>query len=261
MTAIEKLHQATERNKSLLCVGLDVDISKFPDGISRDMDGIVEFNRQIIEATSDLVNSYKLNFAFYEQYGIEGLEAMKRSIQLIPNNILIIGDAKRGDIGNTSKAYAKAVFETFGCDAITVAPYMGKDSVLPFLEYKDKLTFVLCLTSNPGSEDFEKQNIGDQTLYELVMKRSLEWGSENIGFVTGATHPSEIEKLRRINDKVPFLIPGIGAQGGDLKATLKANGNSPACINASRAVIYASSESNFAEVARKVAENYVAEMK
>ncbi len=257
MNAFEKLITASERNKTLLCVGLDTDIDKVPIKFQYGLKGILDFNIEIIEATKDLVNSYKLNFAFYEQYGIEGMEILKKTIDHIPNNILKIADAKRGDIGNTSKSYAKAAFEAFSCDAITVSPYMGEDSVKPFLDFKDKLTFILCLTSNQGSNDFQRIESSGKSLYKSVVEKTMTWGNkEQVGYVVGATHPNELEELREIAKENPFLIPGIGAQGGDLEATLKANKNAPAIINASRAVIYASSELDFAEKAREKAIEY-----
>ncbi|MCX6146671.1 MAG: orotidine-5'-phosphate decarboxylase [Candidatus Kapabacteria bacterium] len=257
MNAFEKLITASEKNKTLLCVGLDTDIDKIPSQFKGSLNGILDFNKAIIDATSDLVNSYKLNFAFYEQYGIEGMEILKKTIEHIPNHILKIADAKRGDIGNTSRSYAKAAFEAFACDAITVSPYMGEDSIKPFLEYKDKLTFVLCLTSNEGSNDFQRLSSNGKSLYISVMEKTMKWGSkEQVGYVVGATHPNDLKELREIAPENPFLIPGIGAQGGDLEATLKANNNAPAMINASRAVIYASSGLDFAEKARQKAIEY-----
>lgn len=257
MNAFDKLINSTEKNKTLLCVGLDTDIDKIPIQFQNGLEGILDFNKAIIEATSDLVNSYKLNFAFYEQYGIEGMMILKKTIEHIPNNILKIADAKRGDIGNTSKSYAKAAFEAFGCDAITVSPYMGEDSIKPFLEYKDKMTFILCLTSNQGSNDFQRLEFNGKPLYKSVLEKTILWGSkEQVGYVVGATHPNELMGIREIAQENPLLIPGIGAQGGDLEATLKANQNAPAMINASRAVIYASSGLDFAEKAREKALEY-----
>lgn len=252
MTAFEKLKNAEENNNSLVCVGLDIVAEKMPSHIDRTIEGMLLFNREIIEATSDLVSSYKLNFAFYEQYGVEGYELLKNTIDSIPNNIHIIADAKRGDIGNTSNAYAVSVFEYFKCDSITVSPYMGHDSVAPFLEHKDKMVFLLCLTSNSGSNDFEKQKIGDDYLYEVVLEKSMKWSdAERLGFVVGATHP---EELKNIREKAPlsyFLIPGVGAQGGNPDEVMAANGDGPAIINSSRAILYAGgNEQKFADYSR-----------
>lgn len=257
MTAFEKLQSATQRNKTLLCVGLDTDIAKLPEGIEKSTKGMLDFNIQIIEATKDIVNSYKMNFAFYEQFGIEGWEVLKKTFEAIPNDILTIADAKRGDIGNTSKAYAKSCFEYFGADSVTVAPYMGVDSVAPFLDFEDKLVFLLGLTSNPSSNDFQRLESNGKAIYKHVFETAAKWAKpEQLGFVVGATHPDEMTELREITPNNPFLIPGIGAQGGDLAATLKANGGAAAMINSSRAVLYASSGKDFTEKAREVAMSY-----
>ncbi|TNE35000.1 orotidine-5'-phosphate decarboxylase, partial [bacterium] len=235
MTSIEKLQYAEQENNSILCVGLDIVAEKMPDHLERSIEGMIQFNQEIINATNDLIASYKINFAFYEQYGVRGFELLQKTIDYIPNNIHIIADAKRGDIGNTSKAYAKSVFEEFKCDSITVNPYMGEDSVVPFLEYRDKMVFLLCLTSNSGSLDFEKLNFEGKKLYQKVLETSMKWGSkENLGYVVGATHPSELEEIRNKAKESYFLIPGIGAQGGNPEQVLTANQNGPAIINSSR---------------------------
>jgi len=189
--------------------------------------------------------SYKINFAFYEQYGFRGFEVIEKTLSAIPSDIFTIADAKRGDIGNTSNAYAKSVFTHLNFDSITVSPYMGVDSISPFLEFSDKITFLLCLTSNPGSADFQRLKINDSEtneemfLYQYVMKKySNIFDNSSIGFVVGATHPNDLAELRKINSESVFLIPGIGAQGGDLENTLKANSKSPCLINVSRGIIY-----------------------
>lgn len=257
MQAFQKLQEATARNNSVLCVGLDTELSKLPGHFPREKESIIRFNEEIISATKDCVNSYKINFAFYEQYGRHAFGLIERTIAAIPKDIMIIADAKRGDIGNTSRAYANAVFNELKCDSVTVSPYMGGDSVKPFLEYEEKMVFLLCLTSNPGSRDFEYLNSGGMPLYKHVMKRSMEWADEKrLGYVVGATHPSELAELREMAGGHAFLIPGIGAQGGDAEATLKANGAAPALVNLSRAVIYASPEKDFAEKARETALSY-----
>lgn len=255
MTSIEKLQFAEQKNNSILCVGLDIVAEKMPDHLERSIEGMLQFNQEIINATKDLVTSYKINFAFYEQYGVRGFELLQKTIDYIPNNIHVIADAKRGDIGNTSKAYAKSVFEEFKCDSITVNPYMGEDSVVPFLEYRDKMVFLLCLTSNSGSHDFEKLNFEGKKLYQKVLETSMKWGSkENLGYVVGATHPSELEGIRNKAPNSYFLIPGIGAQGGNPEQVLTANQNGPAIINSSRGIIYAGGNNkNYAEYARNEA--------
>lgn len=254
MNAYDKLKQLEQENNSILCVGLDVDIDKMPTPIEKSIEGILKFNQEIIDSTKDLVSSYKVNFAFYEQYGIRGFELLKKTINSIPKNIHIIADAKRGDIGNTSRAYAKAVFDEFECDSITVSPYMGEDSVKPFLEYKNKMVFLLCLTSNSGASDFEKQVIEGKPLYEIVMEKSLGWNeNSNLAYVVGATQPDELKRLRQITTNSYFLIPGIGAQGGDVQEVMKSNDGGNAIINSSRSIIYASRNNDFAEKVRQAA--------
>ncbi len=257
MNFIEKLLFATRQNDSLVCVGLDPDPKLMPDGVS-----IIDFNRAIIDATTDLVCAYKLNFAFYEVLGAEGFDILKRTVDYIPDNIPTIGDAKRGDIGNTAEVYARAIFTQFGFDASTVNPYLGFDSIEPFIHYEDRGVFILCRTSNPGSADF--QNLSCQmeeqssTLFELVAARASQWNRYgNIGLVVGATYPRELKPIRENHPDMPLLIPGIGAQGGDLeKAVLygtDTNGEK-AIINSSRQIIFASSGKDFARAARKAAE-------
>jgi orotidine-5'-phosphate decarboxylase len=253
MTFIEKLFAASEKNRSWLCVGLDPDPGQMP-GI-----GILEFNTAIIDATADLVCAYKPNLAFYEALGPEGLDILKKTIEHIPSNIPVIGDGKRGDIGNTAKAYARSLFQSLGVDAATVNPYLGTDSIEPFTEYKDKGVFILCRTSNPGAVDF--QNVTDaqgRHLYELVAMKAVEWNRYgNIGLVVGATYPDELKTVRALCPSMPLLIPGIGTQGGDLAVTIRSgidtNGRN-AIINVSRQVIYASKGGDFAEAARVSAE-------
>lgn len=256
MTSFEKYLNIKHQNNSILCVGLDPVLDKLPNVFPRKIKSIGEFCKDIIDATKDNVTGYKLNFAFFEQYGVEGYKILKDLFDFIPDNLLKIADAKRADIGNTSKAYAKSVFDYFKADAITVNPYMGKDSIEPFLDYKDRLVFLLALTSNPGSQNFQKLTLEKKPLYQIVIQESLKWESENIiGFVVGATHPSEMELIRELAPKNIFLIPGIGAQGGDIEATIKANKSGPAIINISRSVIFSSSGPDFAESAlRKVIE-------
>lgn len=249
---VDKLLSASRKNKSLLCVGLDPDPSLMPKIT------ISQFNKAIIEATSDLVCAYKPNLAFYEALGMEGLKALQETIEFIPGHIPIIGDAKRGDIGNTAKAYARGLFESFGFDAATVNPYLGFDSIEPFLKYENKGVFILCRTSNPGAMDF--QNFADASgrhLYEKVAQKASEWNIHgNIGLVVGATYPQELKEIRKLCPEMPLLIPGVGAQGGDLALAVKdgvdAHGEK-AIINASRQVLYASTGKDFAEAAQRAA--------
>jgi len=249
---IEKLSKAAHKNKSLLCVGLDPDPELLPKNT-----GIFEFNKAIIDATSHLVCAYKLNLAFYEAVD-DGLDALKRTIKYIPDKIPVIGDAKRGDIGNTAKAYAQAIFATLRCDATTVNPYLGFDSVEPFIEYKDRGVFILCRTSNAGALDFQSLRCEaepeDRPLFELVALKAKEWNKyDNIGLVVGATYPEELKLIRQTHPDMPLLIPGIGAQGGDLAAAVRygtdAQGEK-AIINSSRQIIYASKGKDFAQASQ-----------
>ena len=262
------------RNKnSYLCVGLDTDLSKIPAHLRNRPDAIVAFNQQIIDATKDLCVSYKINTAFYEAMGVKGWEAMEATVNYIPSTHLKIADAKRGDIGNTSSQYAKAFFETLAFDAITVAPYMGEDSIRPFLEYENKWTIVLGLTSNKGAADFELLKVydqssdsrsGDHYLYEKVITTIAGWGNtNNLMFVTGATQAAELAAIRKIIPDHFLLVPGVGFQGGSLdEVSLHGmNNDIGLLVNASRAIIYAGAEENFTEEAKVIATQYQAEMK
>ena len=253
---VDKLHRASEANQSLLCVGLDPDPRLMP------IDDIFEFNRAIIDATHDLVCCYKPNMAFYEALGPPGLETLRRTLEHIPDDIPVIGDAKRGDIGNTAKAYAASLFEYYGFDAVTANPYLGSDSLAPFLAYADKGVFVLCRNSNPGAADFQLLSVsrddGEQRpLYMEVAARCNDWNvSGNVGLVVGATYPDELRQVRRQCPDLPILLPGIGAQGGDLRASvvngLDSNG-AGLIIASSRQVLYASKGNDFAQRARDAA--------
>jgi len=254
MNFIEKLTTAARKNDSLLCVGLDPDPELMPGGIR-----VPEFNQKIIDATSDLVCAYKLNLAFYEALGDEGINALKQTIARIPDDIPVIGDAKRGDIGNTAKAYARAVFDVMEFDAATVNPYLGFDSVEPFIRYADKGVFILCRTSNSGAIDFQslrcETESGYRSLFEIVAMKASQWNTHgNIGLVIGATYPEELGLIRQSHPDMPILIPGVGAQGGDLASAVRygvdAQGEK-AIINSSRQIIYASRESDFAQAARR----------
>ncbi len=256
MNFIEKLIAASRKNKSLLCVGLDPDPGLMPEKV-----GVLEFNRAIIDATADLVCAYKLNLAFYEALDDEGLDALKRTIKYIPDDIPVIGDAKRGDIGNTARAYAKAIFDNLTFDATTVNPYLGFDSVEPFIQYRDKGVFILCRTSNVSAVDLQslrcEAESGYRPLFEIVALKASQWNKHgNIGLVVGATYPEELRLIRQIYPDMPILIPGIGAQGGDLASAVRygVNGQGEkAIINSSRQIIYASREGDFAEAARRAA--------
>lgn len=241
--------------KSYLCVGLDTDPSRLPKHLLDYPDPIFEFNKQIIEATHDLCIGYKPNLAFYEALGSKGLASLEKTMELIPKEQFTIADAKRGDIGNTSRLYAKAFFEQLDFDAITVAPYMGVDSVEPFLGFKDKWVILLALTSNRGHQDFQltNQETNSLPLYEKVMRKAQEWGTpEQIMFVVGATHPEKFKEIREIAPDNFYLVPGVGAQGGDLQK-LSTYGLNDLCgliVNSSRGIIYASDGEDFAEQAR-----------
>lgn len=239
MTFLEKHTLRQQLTNNQLCVGIDPDLSKIPEYYHNQSNPITAFAHDVIEATSHIATSYKLNFAFFEQYGKLGYEALEETVASIPKDIITIADAKRGDIGNTSKAYAEAVFSQLNFDAITVSPYMGRDSIEPFLAYESKAVFVLALTSNEGSFDFQRKFVDGKKLYEVVIERCMGYEQKGtLGFVVGATHPSELAGIRASIPTVPFLIPGIGAQGGDAKETMDSNNGGPAFFNVSRAILY-----------------------
>jgi len=256
MTFLDKLLGASRNCKSLLCVGLDPDPKLMPHRLS-----VFEFNRDIIDATSDLVCAYKPNLAFYEALGLQGLKALEKTIAHIPEGIPIIGDAKRGDIASSSQAYARALFDTFAFDAATVNPYLGHDSIAPFIAYANKGVFILCKTSNAGSADFQESLYCEpasatnaRPLFELVAVKAREWNTQgNIGLVVGATYPEQLRRVRELCPELPLLIPGIGSQGGDLALVVKygvdADGDK-AIINCSRQILYASKQRDFAQAAR-----------
>ncbi|MBU0630763.1 MAG: orotidine-5'-phosphate decarboxylase [Candidatus Margulisbacteria bacterium] len=243
MKFVDQLDQAAKENSSLLCVGLDLDLSKLPPSIIRSEDPLFIFNKSIIDATRDLVCAYKPNSAFYEMYGLSGLNALLKTIDYIhAAGLPVILDAKRGDVGHSSSAYAKAAFEVYKADSVTVSPYMGYDSIQPFIEYQEKGVFILCLTSNAGFRDF--QNSGNkEPLYKSVARHAKEWNHyDNCGLVVGATKAEELKEIREIAGDMPILIPGVGAQGGDLAAAVKFGVNKQgmrAVINASRSILYA----------------------
>ncbi|HEX4374517.1 MAG TPA: orotidine-5'-phosphate decarboxylase [Puia sp.] len=249
--------------KSYLCVGLDTDITKIPKHLLSYTDPVFEFNKKIIDATKNFCVGYKINTAFYEALGLMGWEALEKTVDYIPSSHFKIADAKRGDIGNTSAQYAKAFFETLNFDAITVAPYMGEDSIRPFLEYENKWTIVLGLTSNAGAKDFELQKTGEEYLYEKVIATISRWGTtENTMFVIGATQASQFEKIRQLIPDHFYLVPGVGAQGGSLKdiSEKAMNKDCGILVNVSRDIIYASDKEDFPEKAATKAEQYQKEM-
>ena len=251
----EKWNQAISKNNSLVCVGLDTDPAQLPASVRAKADPVLYFNQQIIDATCDLVSCYKPNFAFYSALGADGFATLQRTLDHIPEDIPVLIDAKVGDIGNVAAQYARAFYEVLGCDALTVTPYMGADCIAPFTAYKDRTTFIVCLTSNPGADDFQKNHLGDQPLYERVIAKAHEWNAaNNIGLVVGATQPAGLAHVRALAPDMPLLIPGIGAQGGDIAAAVK-NGcdarGAGILINSSRGILYASQDSDFAAAARQ----------
>ncbi len=257
------LIEQIQRKQSYLCVGLDTDFEKIPTHLQSHPDAIFEFNKQIIDATQDLCVAYKINTAFYEVLGAKGWDIMERTVNYIPKTHFTIADAKRGDIGNTSTQYAKAFFNTLQFDSVTVAPYMGEDSVQPFLQFENKWAIVLGLTSNTGSQDFEQQKIGDQFLYEKVLTDVSSWGTpNNLMFVIGATKASGLADIRKIIPEHFLLVPGVGFQGGSLEEVSQygLNKDCGLLVNASRAIIYASDKEYFAAAARAVAAQYQSEM-
>ena len=254
----QELYDQIKAKQSFLCVGLDTDPNKIPPHLLDEEDPIFAFNKAIIDATKDLCVAYKPNTAFYEALGPEGMISLKKTLDYIPDNILTIADAKRGDIGNTSRLYAKAFFEHYNADAITVAPYMGSDSVQPFLEYEGKWVIILGLTSNKGSEDFQHLKVdNERPLYESVIKTCQTYGSaDQIMFVIGATQTDYIKHIRSIAPDHFFLVPGVGAQGGSLEGVCENGMNDKVglLINSSRGIIYKSNGIDFAEAARASAQ-------
>ncbi|MBX3254589.1 MAG: orotidine-5'-phosphate decarboxylase [Chitinophagaceae bacterium] len=260
---IQALTQSIRQKKSYLCVGLDSDITKIPKHLLSSADPVFEFNKQVIDATLDFCVSYKINTAFYESRGLKGWESLEKTIRYIPATHFTIADAKRGDIGNTSSQYAKAFFEELNFDAVTVAPYMGADSIQPFLEYGNKCTIVLGLTSNPGAKDFELLPAGNERLYEKVLRTVSNWGTpDNLMFVIGATRAEEFTNIRRILPDHYFLVPGVGFQGGSLKdiSEKAMNSNVGILVNVSRAIIFAGEKEDFAAEAATIASQYHQEM-
>jgi orotidine-5'-phosphate decarboxylase len=260
----EQLVAEIKRKKSFLCVGLDTDPNKLPKHLLELEDPVFEFNKAIIDATKDYCVAYKPNIAFYESMGEKGWESLRKTLAYIPENIFTIADAKRGDIGNTSSLYARAFFENSNFDSVTVAPYMGEDSVTPFLEYKNKWVILLALTSNKGALDFQQQVLASgEKVFEKVLQVSSQWGSvENMMYVVGATRGEDIGEVRKQVPNHFFLVPGVGAQGGSLSEVVKYGMNSDCglLVNSSRGIIYASNQMDFADKARVEAQKIQVQM-
>lgn len=261
----EQLITEIKRKQTFLCVGLDTDIEKLPEHLKNAEDPVFEFNKAIIDATKDYCVAYKPNIAFYECLGPKGWESLKRTLDYIPQNIFTIADAKRGDIGNTSRYYAKTFFEYLDFDAVTIAPYMGEDSITPFLEFKNKWVIVLALTSNKGALDFQfMTDMKGEKLFEKVLKTTEKWGTpENMMYVVGATRVEGIGHVRKSVPNHFFLVPGVGAQGGSLEevANFGWNQNCGLLVNSSRGIIYASNGEDFAEKASESARQIQLQMK
>ncbi|MGB0915715.1 MAG: orotidine-5'-phosphate decarboxylase [Crocinitomicaceae bacterium] len=263
MTRAELIEQIRVK-RSFLCVGLDTDLKKVPSFLLDTEDPIFEFNKAIIDATKDYCVAYKPNIAFYECHGPKGWESLKKTLDYIPKNIFTVADAKRGDIGNTSKYYADTFFNYLDADSVTIAPYMGEDSVTPFFEYENKWVILLALTSNKGALDFQfMTDTNNEQLYKKVLRKSQEWGTEeNLMFVVGATRAEGIGEVRKIAPKNFFLVPGVGAQGGSLEdvANYGWNDDCGLLVNSSRGIIYASNEADYAEKAGLAAKELQSQM-
>ncbi|WP_038029325.1 orotidine-5'-phosphate decarboxylase [Thermonema rossianum] len=253
-----ELSALIQQKKSMLCVGLDADIRKIPAHLHSSPDPIFEFNKQIIDATYPYAVAYKPNLAFYEALGARGWDSLARTMEYMPKDVFRIADAKRGDIGNTAALYARTFFETLQFDAVTLSPYMGKDSITPFLDYPGKWVIVLARTSNAGGADFQELPLDDgRKLYEAVIQKSSTWAShERMMYVVGATQPEAMRHIRQLAPRHFFLVPGIGAQGGDLRSVLQYGSNAAGglLINSSRGIIYASNKHDFASAAGKAAQ-------
>jgi orotidine-5'-phosphate decarboxylase len=255
MTFAERLSALCRERRSQVCVGLDPLLERLPAAVRGDDDPVFAFNRAIVDATIDLVPVYKPNLAFYEALGLSGWTSLKRTVEYIGERAIVLGDAKRGDIDSTALAYARAMFEAFDFDACTVSVYLGHDAAAPFLAYRDRGVFVLCRTSNRSAPEVQDATVaGGRTVYEQVAARAVEWNAAgNCGLVVGATYPAELERVRAIAPDLPILIPGAGAQGGDVASSTRAAAPGPFVISSSRGVIYASAGDDFADAARRAA--------
>lgn len=258
MTYTEKLQLIIKKNKSNLVIGLDSDIEKLPLFFLKYNNPVLEFNKLIINSTKDITAGFKLNVAFYECLEEKGLEAMKETLTVIPDSLIKICDAKRGDMENTAEYYARTYFDKYNFDSITLSPYMGEDSIAPFIKRKNKAVYILALTSNPGGNDFQTLRMGEKYLFEIVIEKSLKWNeNKNIGFVFGANHTQELKNFTSSNPEIPLLIPGIGAQDNDLKKLIESLNSRNFVINSSRNIIYTASkycsEKEFIESVRNAA--------
>ena len=257
MTFNERFNQICSKRNSLVCVGLDVDLKKIPEFILKKRDPQVYFSKAIIDATIEYAAAYKINTAFFEAYGAAGWEAMTSIVKYLPEDVIKIADAKRADIGNTSRMYAQAFFQTLNFDAITVNPYLGYDAVAPFLEDEKRGAFILCHTTNKGAADFQKFSDGNKALFEVVAEKVQKWNKKNnCGLVVGATYPEEMKHVRSLVPELPFLVPGLGAQGGDFELAIQyatTEDGLGAVFNFSRGIIYSSDAENFADAAGKKA--------
>ena len=255
MTFAERLAGLCEERRSHVCIGLDPLPERLPAAVRGADDPVFAFNKAIVDTTVDLVPVYKPNFGFYEAMGLEGLHSLKKTIDYVRGRAIVLGDAKRGDIDSTAVAYARGMFEAFGLDACTVNAYQGHDAVAPFLAYRDRGVFVLCRTSNRSGAELQECDVGGETVYERVARLAVGWNEAgNAALVVGATYPEEMARVRAIAADLPILIPGVGAQGGDAAASARAARGGPFVISSSRAIIYASDGPDFAEAARRAAE-------
>lgn len=264
MTFLDRYAQAFAQTESRLCVGLDTDLAMLPNVVQEADNPMLVFNQAMVEATADLAIAYKPNLAFYEAAGQRGMDALKGTLAAIPSHIIKIADAKRGDIGNTAERYAQAFLETMRFDAITVNPYMGTDTLKPYFKYEGTCKFVLALTSNPGSHEFQRIESSGKPIYLHIIDRCLDaFGSTgDLGFVVGATHPEELAQVREhVGPEIPLLIPGVGTQGGDAAAVIAANNRGVAFINVSRGIIAASKGEDFAQAARAAALKFAEELR
>lgn len=259
MTFLDKLHAAQQATNSVVCVGLDPAPERLPEVFRADPapEAVIAFCKAIVDATHEVACAYKPNLAFFEALGPDGLRVLQAVVAHIPSDRLIIADAKRGDIGNTARMYARAYFDVLGCDAVTVTPYMGRDAIAPFLAYPDKAVFVLTRTSNPGAADFQDLEAEGFPLYRHVARQTAAWAAEapgTAGFVVGATDATTLAQMRRAYPSVPFLIPGVGAQGGSAATVMQAAGSGPVLVNSSRGILYAAAGPTFAQAAHHAAE-------
>jgi orotidine-5'-phosphate decarboxylase len=255
MTFAERLSALCQERGSQLCVGLDPILDRLPGAVRASDDPVFAFNRAIVDATIDLAPVYKPNLAFYEALGLSGWTSLKRTVEYIGDRAIVLGDAKRGDIGSTATAYASALFEAFDFDACTINVYQGHDAAAPFLRYRDRGVFILCRTSNRSAPDMQDGEVGRWKVYEHVARRAVEWNQAgNCGLVVGATYPSELAAVRALAPGLPILIPGVGAQGGDAGESARAAAGGPFVISSSRGIIFASGGDDFAEAARRAAQ-------